>query len=84
MIRVDRANKIHIIQEINKIITKHVQDVLNALMIENLSLTELDGVRIIIRKYVLNDVHKITDELDSYVDSKLTNDLLSYYNELRR
>ena len=80
----DRADKIQTMREINGIITKHVQDVLNALMIENLGLVELDGVRIIIRKYVLNDVHKITDELDSYVDSKLTNDLLSYYNELRR
>ena len=35
----DRATKINTMREINGIIDQHVQDVLNALMIENLSLT---------------------------------------------
>ena len=78
----DRGRKINIMKEINEIIEEHIQDVLNALMIEHLGLVELEGIRTIIKKYVLNDVHRITDELDSYVDIKLTNDLLSYYNEL--
>lgn len=78
----DRGRKINIMKEINEIIDEHIQDVLSALMIEHLSIADLDGVRTIIKKYVLNDVHRITDELDSYVDIKLTNDLLSYYNEL--
>lgn len=78
----DRGRKINIMKEINEIIDEHIQDVLSALMIEHLSIGDLDGVRTIIKKYVLNDVHRITDELDSYVDIKLTNDLLSYYNEL--
>lgn len=77
-----RETKINIMKEINEIIDEHIQDVLSALMIEHLSIADLDGVRTIIKKYVLNDVHRITDELDSYVDIKLTNDLLSYYNEL--
>ena len=78
----DRGRKINIMKEINEIIDEHIQDVLSALMIEHLTIADLDGVRTIIKKYVLNDVHRITDELDSYVDIKLTNDLLSYYNEL--
>lgn len=78
----NRETKINIMKEINEIIDEHIQDVLSALMIEHLSIADLDGVRTIIKKYVLNDVHRITDELDSYVDIKLTNDLLSYYNEL--
>jgi hypothetical protein len=77
-----RETKINIMKEINEIIDEHIQDVLSSLMIEHLSLTDLDGVRLVIKKYVLIDVHRITDELDSYVDIKLTNDLLSYYNEL--
>lgn len=78
----NRESKLEMIKQINEIIDEHIQDVLNALMIENLSLKDLDGVRLIIKKYVLIDVHRITTELDNYVDIKLTNDLLSYYNIL--
>ena len=78
----NRENKLEMIKQINVIIDEHIQDVLNALMIENLSLKDLDGVRLVIKKYVLIDVHRITTELDNYVDIRLTNDLLSYYNIL--
>lgn len=78
----NRERKLEMIKQINEIIDEHVQDVLNALMIEHLSLMDLDGVRLVIKKYVLIDVHRITTELDNYVDIRLTNDLLSYYNIL--
>lgn len=78
----NRENKLEMMKQINEIIDEHIQDVLNALMIEHLSIADLDGVRLVIKKYVLIDVHRITTELDSYVDIKLTNDLLSYYNIL--
>ena len=78
----NRESKLEMIKQINVIIDEHIQDVLNTLMIENLSLKDLDGVRLIIKKYVLIDVHRITTELDNYVDIRLTNDLLSYYNIL--
>ena len=78
----NRESKLEVIKQINEIIDEHIQDVLNALMIEHLSITDLDGVRLVIKKYVLIDVHRITTELDNYVDIKLTSDLLNYYNIL--
>ena len=79
----DRTDKIQTMREINKIIDKHVQDVLNALMIENLGLVELHGVIEVIKKYVLMDcMERGFMEYDDYTTAILTTSVLAYYNSL--
>lgn len=90
----NRETKIYLMEKINFIIDKHIQDVLNVLVIEDLSLTDLDKVKKTIEKYVLMEFYGISEyvlielydmkkEFDSYVNVRLTSTILEYYNLLK-
>lgn len=90
----NRETKIYLMGKVNFIIDKHIQDVLNVLVIEDLSLTDLDKVKKTIEKYVLMEFYGISEyvlielydmkkEFDSYVNVRLTSTILEYYNLLK-
>ena len=80
-------------KEVNCIIDKHLHEILKSIMIEDLSLTELNKVKDTTKKHILLELYSLTEyvlvelydmknQFDTYVDTKLTNDLLRYYNGL--